>query len=261
MKTTASPILKNKNNHIQAALSFAKKYLSTITRQNGENCFEHGLHIASIIWEISTEETLIIVAILHDIFLHPNAEAILKESLLSKEQQKLAQQMHSLRGLDINSHAKDLDQFIQAFTQDNRLVLLRMAHRLNDIRNIETFDPLIQKKLCRETLHMYASIAGRLGLHAWRYEMEDACFKVLHPEKASLLEKRFNDLHSLDLACLKPTKKFIATALTKNNIPATIEYRIKNLYSAYRKMLFKHYTFEELTDRLAIRVIVNNLED
>jgi GTP pyrophosphokinase len=136
-----------------------------------------------------------------------------------------------------------------------------MAHRLNDIRHLDRFDPKIRKMIARETFHMYTSFAGRLGLNVWRHEMETVCFKILYPKVASHLEEKFAAKRELDLACLNVTRRFLIKKLRKYRLKASVEYRIKSLYSTYRKMMFKKRKFEELTDRLAIRILVNKIED
>lgn len=261
MSNTLSYLKKSNNKRLEAVIDFAKEHLSKITRENGESFFEHGINVTKIINEISNEEILMVVALLHNIFLHPKAKNLIKLSPLTLEEEKLARKMHKLRALNINSKISDLDQFIKTLTEDSRLILLRMAHRLNDIRNLNSFGQIKQKEISRETLHMYTSIAGRLGLHAWRYEMEDICFKILHPQKIKFLESKFSQSKSLDIVSLKQTKNFLATELNKNNIEANITHRIKGLYSTYRKMLLNNRTFEELTDRLALRIIVKNIDD
>jgi len=108
---------------------------------------------------------------------------------------------------------------------------------------------------------MYTSIAGRLGMHALRYEMEDICFRFLQPRIAKNLEQRMRECHPLDMVCIRHAERFLKLKMRTHCIPCRMTYRIKGLYSTYRKMALKERRFEELTDRLALRLIVPSVED
>ncbi|HRH94199.1 MAG TPA: hypothetical protein PKV72_06755, partial [Candidatus Peribacteria bacterium] len=109
--------------------------------------------------------------------------------------------------------------------------------------------------------HIYSAIAGRLGMHSWRREMENACFRIVSPATAGNLERKLSQSHKLDLSCLNHTKRFLARRLQQRGIGNKISFRVKSTYSIYRKMVAKHRRFEELTDRLALRIVVKRLED
>ncbi|MBP6884940.1 MAG: HD domain-containing protein [Candidatus Pacebacteria bacterium] len=249
------------SSRLKNILSYWKNDLGTLRRRSGESYLEHGIEVAKIVSEVGKEETLLIVALFHDVLVHPKGAELILNSPLNATERELIEHMHELRNLHISTNTTDLDHFISALTHDSRLVVLRLAHRLNDIRHIDRFEPGLQKQIATESLHMYASIAGRLGFNAWRYEMEDICFKILYPEAARILIEKFKKYYALDMASLTPARKLILRELKKNNIEATIECRIKDLYSTYRKMMFKNRTFEDLTDRLALRILVDKVDD
>lgn len=240
---------------------FASKHLSAIKRRSGESYFQHGVELVEILQEVTRDKSLLAAALIHDILRHPQGGHLLEKSPLDFQTKKLAKEMYGLRRLHIYYRTEDLDVLISAFTKDWRLLFFRMAHRLNDIRHLDRFDPNLRRMIAKETFHMYTSFAGRLGLNVWRHEMETACFKVLYQQIASQLEEKFTAYRELDLACLNVTKKFLIRVLKKNHVKASVEYRIKSLYSTYRKMMFKKRKFEELTDRLAIRILVDKIED
>jgi len=217
--------------------------------------------IALVLREITDDPSLLIAALVHDIFLLPDGKALLAKSELSRKEQKLAFDMHELRRLHIDANTKDLDRVIDAFSRDERLLILRMAHRLNDVRHLNRFKRDLQEAIARETLHMYTSIAGRLGMHAWRYEMEESCFRFLQPKVARDLERKMKNHYPLDLVCIRHTQRFLRKRFSERGISCRLSYRIKGLFSTYRKMVLKERRFEELTDRLALRLIVENVED
>jgi len=222
---------------------------------------DHGTKVALVLREISADPSLLIAALIHDIYLLPDAAAFLKKSGLTEKEKKLAFDMHELRRLHIDAKTKDLDRVIAAFSKDERLLILRMAHRLNDVRHLDRFKPELQEAIARETLHMYTSIAGRLGMHAWRFEMEEACFRFLQPKIAQDLERKMKNYYPLDLVCIRHAQRFLKKRLSERKISCRLDYRIKGLYSTYRKMVLKERRFEELTDRLALRLVVRNIED
>ncbi len=247
--------------HFEEVYSFSELHLKSVLRRSGENYFVHGSEVARTFFEITPDLDLAEVLLLHDLLVHPNGSSLLKKAPLSKEQKKLVEQMHALRRLNIDANTQDLDYVINEFSSDGRLLILRMAHRLNDVRHIKRFDDALQKHIAHESLHMYTAIAGRLGLHAWRYEMEDRCFHLLYPEVAEQLERQFEEARALDETCLQHTQDFLTKALAERKIKTTIQLRIKSLYSTYRKMAQKKRDFLELTDRLALRIIVEDAED
>lgn len=246
---------------VRKCFGLAQKYLSGIQRRTGISYAEHGTRVALALREITNDTTLVVAALIHDIFLLPNGEELLGGIGCTREETKLAKSMHELRHLHIDANTRDLDRVIAAFSSDDRLLLLRMAHRLNDVRHLDLFAPALQRAIARETLHMYTSIAGRLGMHAWRYEMEDMCFRFLQPRIAKNLERRMRACHPLDMVCIQHAKRFFRSKLRQHTIPCRMTERIKGLYSTYRKMVIKERRFEELTDRLALRLIVPTVED
>lgn len=246
---------------VEKAYRYAWESLSDIKRRTGVSYAEHGTDVALVLREISASPSLIAVALLHDIFLLPNGDSLLSQSMLSPAERTLAKTMHELRRLHIDANTNDLDRVIEAFSSDERLLVLRMAHRLNDVRHLSRFTPALQLAIARETLHMYTSIAGRLGMHAWRFEMEETCFRFLQPEIAKELEDKMLASRPLDLVCIRHAQRFLNKKMKLQRIPCTIGYRIKGLYSTYRKMALKNRTFEELTDRIALRLIVPTVQD
>jgi (p)ppGpp synthase/HD superfamily hydrolase len=246
---------------VAKARAYAIEHLSGIVRRSGETYAQHGCEVAAVLRELTDDASLLSVAILHDILVHPNGNALLRAAPLTTDERSLVRQLHRLRHLHIDARTKDLDRTIAAFTSDFRILLVRMAHRLSDVRNLVRFRGRLQTQIARETLHMYTAIAGRLGMHAWRYEMEDTCFRLLQPRIVRQLEAKFAASAVADGACLRHGQRFLIKKLLDAGIRCTMEGRRKNLYSTYRKMAIKKRRFEELTDRLALRIIVPTVRD
>lgn len=245
---------------VQAAWSIVREHLASIERRGGEPYAWHGVEVALAVGELSDDPTLLRVALLHDLSVHPKGNLLLKK-LVSAEERHLIDGMQRLRRLHIDESTRDLDTVIDAVTEDDRLLLLRMAHRINDVRHLDRFTKTLRLQIARETLHMYTAIAGRIGFHRWRSEMEDTCFPLVHPRAATAMARQFKACVRLDEACLKHTQRFLRRHLRKAGIAASLNTRIKGHYSSYRKMMAKNKRFKELTDRLALRIIVESSED
>jgi GTP pyrophosphokinase len=243
------------------ACDYAERHLSDINRRSGEDYAWHGLELAMTLKESIADVDILKVAVLHDLLVHPNGETLLREAPLNPEQKRLVGFMSVLRKLNIDTDAKDLDRLLNAMMENGQLITLRMAHRLNDIRHLERFSEGIIKKITRESLHMYTAIAGRLGMHAWRSEMEDICFRSTQPHIYATIDDKFKAYQKLDEACFGQTEVFLKEQLKKAGLTCRIEKRVKGYYSTYRKMVIKNRRFEDLTDRLAIRVIVPEVRD
>lgn len=246
---------------MHAAVRFGQQHLSGIRRRSGESYADHGEEVAGILNELSSDPSLLSVAVLHDLLVHPEGERLLAESPLTENERRLVREMHPLRRLQIDENTRDLDTALDAFTTDERLLPLRMAHRVNDVRHLDRFSPGLRRSIARETLHMYAAIAGRLGMHVWKHEMEDSCFRVLQPSVVAQMEQMFATAAPADAACIEHGRKFLLRRLREHEISCTIDSRIKSLYSTYRKMIIKRRKFNELTDRLALRVVVWSIEE
>jgi guanosine-3',5'-bis(diphosphate) 3'-pyrophosphohydrolase len=246
---------------VHAAFRFAKDHLSAVKRRSGESYADHGEEVAITLRELTDDPSLLAVAVLHDLLVHPDGEELLAKAPLTDDERGLVREMHPLRRLQIDESTRDLDTALDAFTTDERLLPLRMAHRLSDVRNLKRFPPALRRAIARETLHMYTAIAGRLGMNAWRRDMEDICFRLLQPKIVTQLEARMRQHAAMDEACLRHGRNFLQRCLREQGITCSIESRIKSLYSTYRKMMIKRRCFEELSDRLALRVIVREPAD
>lgn len=243
------------------ALHYADEHLSDLNRRSGESYAVHGEEVATTLRELTDDPSLLSIALLHDLPVHPYGDHLLERSPLSKEDKKLVRQMHRLRRLHIDADIKDLDTVISSFLEHAKLLPLRMAHRVNDVRHISRFSGKLRKEIAYETLHMYTAIAGRLGMHTWRKDMEDNCFRVTHPDIAKDIEQQFAETADVDYMCLEHTKKFVKKQLKDKGIPCEIFCRVKAVYSTYRKMIIKQRGFHDLTDRLALRILLENNED
>ncbi len=254
-------IAPDSHERVKQALVFSQDHLSGFLRRSGESYAQNCFEVAETLSEVTHDPSLIAVALLHDLPTHPDADRLIQEAPLTDDERALIVRMSSLRRLHIDLQTQDLNRVIDAFLAEPRLLPLRMAHRLTDIRHLHRFTKKDQRDIARETLHMYAAIAGRLGMHAWRHEMEDVCFRFLKPDAVKTLEKKFALHAKNDRACLRHVQEYLRSTFSVAKIPADMSYRTKALYSTYCKMVVKRRKFEDLTDRLALRIIVPTIPD
>ncbi len=245
---------------LRKVLRYCDTHLSSVIRYGQETYAQHCRSLAATVQELNNDCTLVCAALLHDLPLHPDGARLLRASPLTAEERQLVRGMQRLRKRQIDAKTDDLDLVIQSFMRTPGLLLLRMAHRVNDIRALSGFRPALRRPLAEETLHMYAAIAGRIGLHRWRSEMEDRCFLSLQPRIAGQIRSAYQRRKKTDDLCLELSARFLKRALRERGIASILDSRRKGLYSTYRKMAIKQRRFDNLTDRLAVRIIVPDID-
>ena len=215
MTDLTADLSRSESLQVKTVLGFTEQHLGSIVRRSGESYADHGKEVAELIAESGSGATLRSIALLHDLLVHPRGHTLLRLSPLSLPEQKTVELMFGLRRLHIDEKTKDLDTVIESFSADPLLLPLRMAHRLNDVRHIDRFSKKLQRAMAKETLHMYTAIASRLGMYAWRYEMEDRCFAFLHPKIYKQLSEQFALCRQIDESCMKQAKRFLLQKLQK----------------------------------------------
>ena len=245
---------------LRKVLRYCDTHLSSVIRHGRETYAQHCRKVAGVVAELHSDCSLLCAALLHDLPMHPDGARLLRASPLTAEERQLVRGMQRLRKRQIDAKTDDLDLVIQSFMRAPGLLLLRMAHRVNDVRVLSGFRPALRRPLAEETLHMYAAIAGRIGLHRWRSEMEDRCFLALQPRIAGQIRNAYQRRRRTDDVCLELSQRFLRRALRERGIQAMVDSRRKGLYSTYRKMAIKQRPFDKLTDRLAVRIIVTDID-
>src|SRR5258705_268602 len=154
--------------------------------------------------------------------------------------------------------AESVRKMLLAMVPDVRVVLVKLADRLHNMRTLEYLEPAKQQKIARETLEIYAPIALRLGMSVVRGELEDLAFRYLEPEAFFALKKKISDKAPLHKKFLEEVKPIIQTKLVEADIPAELESRVKGLYSVHRKIVRQEIGLGQVYDLLAVRVITDS---
>jgi GTP diphosphokinase / guanosine-3',5'-bis(diphosphate) 3'-diphosphatase len=250
---------------VKLAYDFAKKAHEGQKRLSGEPYFIHSLSTAQTLAEIKADIPTIIAGLLHDV--PEDTETTLEEikENFGEEVAKLVKGITKLstvkyRGID--RYVENLKKMFIAAAQDSRVMIIKFADRLHNLETLKYQPKHKQIRIAEETLKIYAPIAGLLGVWRLRWQLEDACFKFLHPKEYSELRDKY------EIKYQKRMKKIIEEMNTeileeakKNTIKYEISGRFKHLFSIWRKMQIKDKPFNEIYDVFAMRIIVDSISD
>lgn len=263
LKELYYPYITNEKNRkkIEEAFEFAKKAHEGQFRKSGEPYYHHLLEVAYILAQLQCGPSTIIAGLLHDTVEDTDVTLDDIEAKFGTDVRNIVDSLTKIQRLKL-SHRKEEDfvaedhrKIFLGMAKDVRVIVIKLADRLHNLRTLDSLKPERQRILSRETLEVFIPIAHRLGFNKIKSEMEDLCIKHLEPEKyneiVKLLEAKTNNrMESLD-----KFGKRIADLLFEHNIPFTMTKRVKSVYSIYRKMYQKGHQFDEIYDLLAIRVI------
>ncbi|MBJ2185910.1 bifunctional (p)ppGpp synthetase/guanosine-3',5'-bis(diphosphate) 3'-pyrophosphohydrolase [Paramuribaculum intestinale] len=255
-----------KSNHrkkveiIERAFRFAKKAHGGIRRRSGEPYILHPIAVAKIAsQEIGLGSTSICAALLHDVVEDTDYTVEDIERLFGS---KIAQIVAGLTkisggifGEQASAQAENFRKLLLTMSEDIRVVLIKMADRLHNMRTLGSMAPAKQYKIAGETLYIYAPLAHRLGLFEIKTELEDLSFKYEHPKAYERISELIRQSEARRSAVYNDFATPILAALDKMNLRYEAKARLKSVYSIWRKMETKHVPFEEIYDLYAMRII------
>ena len=250
---------------VRRAYEFGAKLHQGQSRSSGEPYIYHPLAVARILAEMRLDHTTLMAAILHDVI---EDTTISKEDLAKEFGQDVAQlvdgvsKFHKIEGQSrAEVQAESFRKLLMAMTQDLRVILIKLADRLHNMRTLEHMEAARRRRIARETLEIYAPIAQRLGIHTIRTELEDLAFTNLYPKRYEVFQRAVKDQIGDVKSLIKQIEEGLSKALREENIGATVVGRQKNVYSLYQKMRRRRLRFPDVMDLLGFRVIVNQLDD
>ncbi len=248
---------------LERAFAFAQEAHGEQQRKSGEAFLSHPLEVAKICSTLTLDTPTLAAALLHDVVEDTNVgiEAVRKD--FGEEIASLVDGVTRLEIVQLRdeSQAENLRKVVLAMAADVRVIFIKLADRLHNMRTIEHLPPERQKEKARETLEIYAPLAHRLGISSIKVELEDLAFKVLEPKRYELVVKLVAETKSQREKFIEEARNTLAEELEKIGIKAKTEGRLKHLYSIYKKMKEKGKEFSEIYDLSAIRVIVDSLKD
>lgn len=250
---------------IEKAYLFAKRAHGTQTRYTGEPYITHPLAVAHVLAQMRMDPPTIMAAILHDVVEDtPVLQAEIEEKF-GKEVSDLVDGVTKLTQIHFENYAQaqaeNFRKMVMAMASDIRVILIKLSDRLHNMRTLSALPPQKRRRISLETLEIFAPIANRLGMHAFRVELEDLGFASLYPMRYRVLKDAVAKARGNRREIMEMINQQIQDALKKAHIPsATLSGRGKHLYSIYKKMHEKHLSFSEIMDVYGFRIIVDNVD-
>lgn len=230
-------------------------------RSSGEPYLSHLLEVAHILADMRMDAITLTAAILHDAIEDTQYPVSRIEERFGPEVAHLVEGVTKIGRLNITApearQAENVRKMLLAMVTDVRVVLVKLADRLHNMRTLQHLEPDKQQRISRETLDIYAPIAHRLGMSVVRGELEDLSFRYLEPEAFFALQKEISDKAAFHKGFLDEVQATIRSKIVEAGIPAELEARVKTLYSLHRKMLRQESGLEQVYDLLAVRVITD----
>jgi GTP diphosphokinase / guanosine-3',5'-bis(diphosphate) 3'-diphosphatase len=234
------------------------------TRKTGEPYIYHPLAVARTMGEMRMDHKAIIAAILHDVM---EDTATSKERIRSEFGDEVAELVDGVSKLThlqfqtkAEAQAENFRKMMLAITQDIRVVLIKLADRLHNMRTLGVMRPDKRRRIARETLEIYAPIAQRLGMNKVRRELEQLGFAAMYPLRFAVLEEAVRRARGFHREPMQKIEAAIAHRMESAGIEARISGREKGLYSIYRKMQEKRHSFKDLVDVFAVRIVVADID-
>ncbi len=251
---------------LNKAYNFAIKAHGGQKRDSGDPYSNHPIAVANILTELKLDSATITTGLLHDTIedTHATYETIKKEFGI-----EIADLVEGVTKISVfenqaisNSKAENFRKLILATSKDIRVLLVKVADRLHNMRTINAIDKIKKKeRIAKETMEIYAPLADRMGMHRIRDELEDLSFEVLNKEARKLINQRLDEIKDDKVNSFNSLSYQFTDLLKQNNIDAKIIGREKTPFSIWRKVQKKRTSLEQITDIIGFRIILNNTEE
>jgi GTP diphosphokinase / guanosine-3',5'-bis(diphosphate) 3'-diphosphatase len=251
---------------LNRAYVFSVKVHGSQKRASGDPYFSHPIEVAGILTDLRLDEDTIVTAILHDTIEDTVATYDQIEHLFGPKIAKLVDGVTKLSKIEALTEseraAENLRKFLLAMSDDIRVLLVKLADRLHNMRTLHFIkNPERRARIARETVEIYAPLAERIGMYEFKDELFEIAFKELEPAAFESIVKRLDVLHTQfgDVAPRVATE--IGDAMQASGIAASVQFRQKRPYSIWKKLSEKHLTFEQLSDVIAFRILVPTADE
>ncbi|MCA1297239.1 RelA/SpoT family protein [Stappia indica] len=249
---------------LNKAYVYAMQKHGSQTRASGDPFFSHPLEVAAILTNLRLDDATIAVALLHDTIEDTSATRDEIDRLFGPEIGKLVDGLTKIKRLDlVSKRAKQAENFrklLLAIADDVRVLLVKLADRLHNMRTLHHMPEHKRGRIAEETMEIYAPLAGRMGMHDMREELEDIAFRTLNPDAYETITERLAALEQRNESLITDIEADLTERLEERGIAAVVRGREKRPYSIFRKMQSKSIAFEQLSDIYGFRVIVGTVE-
>lgn len=250
---------------LNRAYVYAMKAHGQQTRKSGDPYFSHPLEVAAILTELRLDDATIATALLHDVIEDTPTTRTEIDEMFGAEIGALVDGLTKIRRLDLVSkqaeQAENFRKLLVAISSDIRVLLVKLADRLHNMRTMQHMKPDSRKRISLETIEIYAPLAGRMGMQALRDELEDHAFKWLEPEAYRTVTERLDAIREKNKGLVDEICEILDAKLTQKGMFANVSGREKRPYSVWRKMVTKQISLEQFSDIFAFRLVVDTIED
>src|SRR5579875_3583093 len=250
---------------LNRAYVYAMKAHGEQRRASGDPYFSHPIEVAAILTDLKLDDATIVAALLHDTIEDTQTTRAEIDRLFGPDIGTLVEGLTKLKKLDLVTkeakQAENLRKLLLAIAEDVRVLLVKLADRLHNMRTLHFMPPEARRRSAEETLDIYAPLAGRMGMQEMREELEDLAFREINPDAYHVVSSRLNALAERNEALIAEIETQLARKLADRGILANVQGRRKRAYSIWRKMERKSVGFEQLSDIFGFRVIVGTVED
>jgi len=234
-------------------------------RASGDPYFSHPLEVAAILTDMHMDEATIAVALLHDTIEDTTATRQEIDELFGADMGKLVEGLTKLKKLDLVSkkaeQAENLRKLLLAISDDVRVLLVKLADRLHNMRTLDHMPEEKQLRIAEETMDIYAPLAGRMGMQGMREELEDLAFRHINPDAYRTVTERLSEIFERNRGIIGDIEQALSMLFEKYALKATVKSRQKKPWSVFRKMETKALSFEQLSDIFGFRVVVDTVDD
>jgi GTP diphosphokinase / guanosine-3',5'-bis(diphosphate) 3'-diphosphatase len=250
---------------LNRAYVYAMKAHGTQKRASGDPYFAHPLEVAAILTDLKLDDATIVAAVLHDTIEDTDATREEIDRLFGQEIGQLVDGLTKIKKLDLVSkkaaQAENLRKLLIAISADVRVLLVKLADRLHNMRTLHYVPPSKRARIAEETLDIYAPLAGRMGMQEVRNELEDLSFHHLMPDAYTMVKARLTELTEKNKGLVTKIEQELVAKLLAQGIKADVKGRQKTAYSIWKKMERKSIAFEQLSDIFGFRILVNTIAD
>jgi GTP pyrophosphokinase len=250
---------------VRRAYLFSAREHKGQVRASGEPYLSHPLEVAHILAEMKMDAVTVSIGLLHDVVEDTFTTRESLEKLFGPEIAHIVDALTKISQIHFNSteekQAENFRKMLLAMSDDVRVIIVKLADRLHNMRTLGHLKAARREAIARETLEIYAPLAHRLGMGKIRGELEDLAFSFLDPKSYEALRQALEEKRKINESFLEDVRKRIEEELRKHDIPATTEARIKRLYSIHQKLRRQRIQLDQVYDLLAIRIVTDEIKN
>ena len=250
---------------LNKAYVYAMQKHGSQKRASGDPYFAHPLEVAAILTGLKLDDATIVVGLLHDTIEDTDATRAEIDQVFGPEIGAIVEGLTKIDRLNLASReaaqAENLRKLLLAIAEDVRVLIVKLADRLHNMRTLDYVPPEKRQRIARETMDIYAPLAGRMGMQEIRSELEDLSFRALEPEKYAALSERLTAMRERNAKIVETIAADLRARFEAEGIPAEVSGRLKSPWSIFSKIQRKQIALEQLSDMIGFRVIVETEED